>query len=80
MKTVEEFAATLSDEVKAVPKLIEEEFKTYCLTANSKQQRLVNRRFSEIFYLQFTNEAAFIYPPTVLLSGRTGNIGYRYIE
>lgn len=58
MKTVEEFAATLSDEVKADPKQIEEEFKTYCLTAKPKQQRLVNRQLS-ISYLYFTNDARF---------------------
>lgn len=27
----------------------------------------------------FTNDAAYIYPPTVLLFGWTWNIGYRYI-
>jgi len=40
VKTVEEFAATLADEVKSDTKLIEDEFKKYCATAKSKQQRL----------------------------------------
>jgi len=39
VKTVEEFAASLIEEVKQDPKLIEDEFKKYCLTAKSKKQR-----------------------------------------
>lgn len=39
--TLQEFADTLSDETKADPKLIEDEFRTYCTTAKPKQERLV---------------------------------------
>lgn len=42
MRTVEEFATSLIDEVKKEPKLIEEEFKKYCSGAKTKQQRLVS--------------------------------------
>lgn len=35
------FAATLTDEVKADPKLIEIEFKSFCLTAKNKDERFV---------------------------------------
>lgn len=38
--TIDEFAQTLTDDIKADPKQIEEAFKKYCLTAKSKQQRL----------------------------------------
>lgn len=40
--TIEEFAAQLTDEIKSDPKKIEDEFKIYCETAKSKQQRLVH--------------------------------------
>lgn len=39
--TIREFSETLTDDVKADPKKIEDAFKDYCLTAKSKQQRLV---------------------------------------
>lgn len=39
--TIKEFAETLTDDVKADPKKIEDAFKEYCTTAKSKQQRLV---------------------------------------
>lgn len=39
--TIQEFADTLTDETKADPKLIEDEFRTYCTTAKPKQERLV---------------------------------------
>lgn len=42
VRTVEEFAAGLIEEVKKDPKLIEEEFKKYCLDAKSKKQRFVS--------------------------------------
>lgn len=40
--TIREFGETLSEDVKSEPKKIEEAFKDYCLTAKSKQQRLVS--------------------------------------
>lgn len=40
--TIDEFAQTLTDDIKSDPKQIEEAFKQYCLTAKSKQQRLVS--------------------------------------
>lgn len=42
--TIREFADTLTDDVKSDPKKIEEAFKEYCLSAKSKQQRLVCTR------------------------------------
>lgn len=39
--TIREFAETLADDIKSDPKKIEDAFKEYCLTAKSKQQRLV---------------------------------------
>lgn len=39
--TIREFSETLTDDVKSDPKKIEDAFKEYCLTAKSKQQRLV---------------------------------------
>lgn len=39
VKTVEKFAATLSDDVKKEPKLIEAEFKKYCKNAKNKENR-----------------------------------------
>lgn len=40
--TIREFADTLTDDIKSDPKLIEDEFRNYCTTAKSKQQRLVS--------------------------------------
>lgn len=40
--TIREFSDTLTDDAKTDPKKIEEAFKEYCLTAKSKQQRLVS--------------------------------------
>lgn len=42
--TIREFSDTLTDDVKTDPKKIEEAFKEYCLTAKSKQQRLVSHK------------------------------------
>lgn len=39
VKTVETFAATLSDDVKKDPKLIEAEFKKFCKTSKNKEHR-----------------------------------------
>ena len=39
VKTVEKFAATLSDDVKKDPKLIETEFKKFCKTSKNKEHR-----------------------------------------
>lgn len=41
VSTIREFSDTLTDDVKTDPKKIEDAFKDYCLTAKSKQQRLV---------------------------------------
>lgn len=42
IKTVRKFGESLSEATKKDPKLIEAEFKTYCLTAKSKENRFVN--------------------------------------
>lgn len=44
VKTLNEFIDTYlqDDAIKSDPKAIEEAFKKYCLTAKSKQQRLVS--------------------------------------
>lgn len=39
VKTIEKFAATLADDVKKDPKLIEAEFKKYCKNSKSKENR-----------------------------------------
>lgn len=53
VKTVEEFAATLAKEVKNDPKLIEEEFKKYCLGVKSKKQRFVSIDLREIIIFSY---------------------------
>lgn len=40
IKTVEKFAATLSDDVKKDPKLIEDEFRKFCKGSKNKENRL----------------------------------------
>lgn len=77
MKTVEDFAASLTDDVKSEPKKIEEAFKTFCLTAKGKQERLVSQRFHSLFSSNLNdslNEYSYLIY-TVLLFGRIIWIG-----
>lgn len=78
VKTVEQFAATLIEEVKNDPKLIEDEFKKYCSGTKSKQQRFVSTFFSVYSKNIELNWCLLLI--TVLLFGWSGDIGYWHPE
>lgn len=42
IKVLDKFSATLSDDVKKDPKLIESEFKKFCKTTKNKENRFVS--------------------------------------
>lgn len=75
--TIDEFAQTLTDDIKSDPKQIEEAFKQYCLTAKSKQQRLVSYNTDENCWFVLKNFFFQLFLRLVLLFGWFGNISYR---
>lgn len=82
VKTINEFVDThlQDDAIKTDPKAIEEAFKQYCLTAKSKQQRLVSIALGQLANCALTwpnrLTETFLRIIAVLLFRRFRNIGH----